>query len=62
VATVAQQNLAGRFKRRSLSDAMAGISKLGALSRQHPIAPIDGQDLHVFSCKHRAARLLPLCN
>ncbi len=47
MAAVLQQDLAGRFKRRSLSDAMTGIAKPGALSRQHPIAPIDGQDLHV---------------
>jgi hypothetical protein len=36
---------------------MTGIAKPGALSRQHPIAPVDGQDLHVFSCQRRAARL-----
>jgi hypothetical protein len=56
VAAVAQQDLAGRFERRSLSDAVTGIAKPRALSRQHPIAPVDGQDLHVFSCQHRAAR------
>jgi hypothetical protein len=35
---------------------MTGIAKPRALSRQHPIAPVDGQDLHVFSCQHRAAQ------
>jgi hypothetical protein len=41
---------------------MTGVAKPGALSRQHPIAPIDGQDLQVFSCQHRASRQHRLCN
>jgi len=62
VASVAQQNLTGRFERRSLRDAVAGFAKSGTLRRQHPIAPVDRQDLHVVSCQRRAAPQDQLCN